>query len=212
VRELYAVSPDGASPVKLSGTMVAGGGIAQAYAVQVAPDSAHVLYVADQETVGVLELYAVGLDGTNRVKLSGTMVGGGDVAVDGTRWPRFSPDGQHVVYIADEQVDNVWALHAVSPDGTNRRTLSALSGADSDVFSFELSSDGAHVIYLADQDRDGVNEAYAVALTGSAAPKKLGPDLPFGHSVHTAMPAPGGVLLIGDFLTRGVYELFWHPL
>jgi Tol biopolymer transport system component len=61
--ELYTSTPEGSSNnVKISGSIPAGGGVSRLYAW--APNSTSVAYVADQDTVGLDELYVTQPDGT----------------------------------------------------------------------------------------------------------------------------------------------------
>ena len=61
--ELYTVPIDGGqTPMKLSGPLVSGGNVSPNYFV-ISPDSARVVYHADQEFDGVFELFSVPLSG-----------------------------------------------------------------------------------------------------------------------------------------------------
>jgi hypothetical protein len=67
-----------------------------------------VIYLANQETKDVLELYSAPLDGsTNDVKLNGALVEGGYVD-DFT----LSSDGRRVIYLAAQQVKDSLELYA----------------------------------------------------------------------------------------------------
>ncbi len=70
------------------------------------------VYLADQDTDNVFELYSVPIGGpaTAGIKLNGTLVAGGDVS------PGFqiSPDSGRVLYIADQDTDNVFELYMTS--------------------------------------------------------------------------------------------------
>ncbi len=57
--ELYSTPINGeASPVRLSGLLPSGTGVST---FQIAPDSSQVVYRAEQDTTGVIELYSVPL-------------------------------------------------------------------------------------------------------------------------------------------------------
>ena len=81
VIEIYRVpfSTLGVS-TKLNGPLVAGGGVQLFDAFSITPDSSSVLYVADQTTNGVHELYRVpfATPGVSS-KLNGPLTSGGDV-------------------------------------------------------------------------------------------------------------------------------------
>ena len=62
--------------LKLSGEMQAAGDVGSFI---ISPDESRVVYVADQQTDEVAELYSVPIGGGTATKLNGIMVGGGDV-------------------------------------------------------------------------------------------------------------------------------------
>jgi len=104
VFELYSVKTDGSeAPIKLNGELVAGGNVALT-GYQFSPDGTQVLYVADQDTDFVSELYIVPSDGGTAVKVNGLLVSGGDVESSNVK---FSPDGRRVLYRADQETDGV---------------------------------------------------------------------------------------------------------
>ena len=81
-----------------------------------------VVYRSDQDVDGVFELFSVPVDGSlTPVKLSNPMVAGGDA----TAIFVLSPDGEHVVYRADELVDQRFDLLSVPVDGSQPATLLA---------------------------------------------------------------------------------------
>lgn len=106
VVELGSAPIDGsAAPVKLNGPLVSGGDVIGLF--QISPDSSRVAYTADQETDEMDELFGVPLDGSGSpVRLNGPLVGGGDVI----GIPQFSPDSSRVIYIADQDTDEVFEL------------------------------------------------------------------------------------------------------
>ncbi len=107
--ELYSVPLAGGSVVKLNPS---GGSVS--WWVQISPDSSRVVYTADQDTDEVYELYSVPLAGGNVVKLNPPLVVGGGII----RWLPFvmpfqiSPDSSRVVYVADQETDEVYELYA----------------------------------------------------------------------------------------------------
>ncbi len=78
----------------------------------ISPDSARVVYLADQETDALNELWSVPLSGGTGTKLNRTLVAGGDVQDF-----LISPDSDSVVYGADQDADTVDELLAVSITG-----------------------------------------------------------------------------------------------
>jgi hypothetical protein len=61
-----------------------------------------VLYLADQTTDTVNELFSVPSAGGTPVKLNGTLVPGGDVLSH-----QCSPNSSRVLYVADQKTDGV---------------------------------------------------------------------------------------------------------
>ena len=82
-----------------------------------------VVFSADKDSDGTVELYASFSDGTEIIKLSGTMVAGGNV-VDF----KVSPDGIYVAYVADQDTNNVFELYVVPVDKAAGETAVKISG------------------------------------------------------------------------------------
>ena len=87
---------------------------------------------------------------------------------------RVDAAGEQAVYLADQDVDNVFELYSAPADfsGPPRKLNGALV-AGGDVVDFELSPNGTTVVYRADQDADESVELFAVPIDGSAPPWKL---------------------------------------
>jgi hypothetical protein len=80
VLELFTSTPDGNVNDLVSDTSMAGAGIsASGAAFGWAPDDSGIGYIADQDTSEVDELFASEPDGDDNSRLSGPLVGGGDV-------------------------------------------------------------------------------------------------------------------------------------
>jgi hypothetical protein len=132
-----------------------------------------VVFTADKDTSGVIELYASFDDGTDIIKLSETMVFGGDV-VDF----KVSPNGIWVAYVADQERNDVFELYVVPVDKTDRERATKISGTvmagdgiketASGRYAFEWASDTSRVAYLADQTFDGRIELYSNTPDGNS--------------------------------------------
>jgi hypothetical protein len=75
----------------------------------------------------------------------------------------LSPDGQYVLYRADQDTDNVSELYSVPSAGPASAgvKLNGVLVADGDVHSgFQVSPDSGRVVYMADQQTDEVRELY----------------------------------------------------
>ena len=69
------------------------------------------VFMADKDIKGTVELYVSSEAGSDIKKLSGTLVDGGDV-VDF----RISPDGKFVAYVADQDTNQVFELYVSETD------------------------------------------------------------------------------------------------
>ena len=119
VAELYSVASDGGTPVKLNGTLPSTFGVNPfniPAGVVFNPDGSRVVYQADQDTLGVFEIYVVPAMGGTPLKVNGPLVAGGNVnsAFSPSFSPltgvQFSPDGGRVLYLADQDVDEVFEI------------------------------------------------------------------------------------------------------
>jgi Tol biopolymer transport system component len=134
--------------------------------VQITPDGSRVLYVADQDTDDVLELYSAPIGGgASPIKLNGALVSGGDVAANALFIAyRIAPDSTRVVYVADQEADGLEELFLVPLDGSlvPRKLNWPLVGTG--VLSLEITSDSRRVVYQA-TERPQVTELFASVLS-----------------------------------------------
>ncbi|MFQ5843851.1 MAG: thrombospondin type 3 repeat-containing protein, partial [Planctomycetota bacterium] len=160
--DLYSVPLTGGAVTKLSTTVPAGGGVAS---FRVSFDAAWVVYRADQAAAGTFELFKVPIaGGTTPVRVSGTLTAGGSVG------PFFfvSPDSLRVVYIADQDTDEVLELYGAPLVGGGVVKLSGPLVAGGDVGLFLITPDSARVLYLADQITDTILDLFSVPIAGGA--------------------------------------------
>jgi len=251
VFELFSRPIDGSgSPVELNGTLIGGGDVQGGFVIS--PDSTRVVYLADQTSDGVFELFSRPIDGSgSAVKLNSTPVSGGDVLAGF----RISPDSAWVVYSADQNADGLVELFSRPIDGSGAATdlsngfviSDFLISADStrvayrkdsgaldlysrvidgsavavklngtlpgfgEVNSFAISSDSARVVYNADQDVLGRDEIYSRPIDGSGASVKLNDTLAGGGDVLPAfLISPDGtrVFYLAPQDISGVTELY----
>lgn len=181
-----------AQSVQLSGPLAGPAADVVAFAVDLAGTRA--VYVADQDTLGVFELYGVPLDQSSPpVKLSGTMPPNGDVAGS----PALLTAGGTVVYRADPFVDGAFELFSAPIDGSQPAVqLSGPMLAGRTIYHFALTPDGTRAVYSADQDTNEVYELFVAPVDGSAPAQKL-PTVPPGLDVYGAAVDPTS--------TRAVY-------
>src|SRR6185295_10220151 len=121
------------------------------------------IYRADQDANDVFELFSVELAGGSAVRLNAA---GKSCASD----YRVTPDGQHVVYQADEDGDGLSALYAAPSDASapgiqiSPSFRPGLSAVD-----FELSPLSERVVYADDPDQDTIVTLFSCAIAGGAA-------------------------------------------
>ena len=210
VFEVFSVPPTGGAAVKLNGALVAGGDVSVG-SLQFSPSSNRVLYLADQTTDEVTEVFSVPAAGGTAVKLNGPMVAGGDVSSIGLQ---FTPNGSRVIYMADQTVDEVDEVFSVPAAGGAAVKLNGALAAGGDVHFHLVSPDGSRVVYHADQTADDVNEIFSVPVAGGTPVKLNGPLIIGGDVLSTPLqfsPDSSRVLYRADQTTDGIIEVFIVP-
>lgn len=81
----------------------------------ISPDNQLVLYTADQDTPGIVELYRIPLLGGSAEKLNAPMVSGGNIFSF-----EIAPDSNTVVYRGDQDTDDVIEIFSVTNVGAPR--------------------------------------------------------------------------------------------
>ena len=207
VGELYRVAfANPGVSTKLNPALPAGRG--GAFTLVLTPDGTAVIYTADQDNAGVLELYRVAFASPGvSTKLNPALPAGRNVNSF-----LLTPDGTAVIYRADQGTANVGELYRVAftNPGVSTKLNPALP-AGRNVNSFLLTPDGTAVIYRADQDTANVLELYRVAFANPGVSTKLNPALPAGRNgAFDAVLTPDGTAVIygADQDTEGVIELY----
>jgi Tol biopolymer transport system component len=219
IDELYVSQNTGTMVLMLST-----GGDVQDF--KISPDGNRVAYRADQDTPGVVELYVNSINGGNPVKVTPDLAPDGDVEVpfalnfDAFNW---SPDGNRIAYIADQERDGFYELFVSAPDGSSNFKVSGVLHTDfdgGDVLEFEWSPDSSLIAYRADQDFNGVIELYANQPSDTSTPTKVNTPLPDGDPRDVAAepgssfdvfewaPDNSWIAYIADQDTNDVFELF----
>ncbi|MCI0636623.1 MAG: hypothetical protein L0206_22290, partial [Actinobacteria bacterium] len=155
MNEVHDVPLDGSQATRvLSAPFPPAGSNSPFAPFQVAPDEAHLLYIADQDTDEQLELYSDPTDGSRvSTKLSGPMIPQGDVRPD-FRW---TPDGTRVLYRADATQDHFTHLFSVPSDGS----LAPVQLHGVMAWSFAITPDSSRAVFDAGQ-------LFSVLVDGSA--------------------------------------------
>lgn len=128
------------------------------------------------------------------LKLNGPMTSGGDIAATVDGKPRAQcVDRRFVVYMADQDSDEVVELYSVALRDASVRKLNGPLVAEGDVREFQVSADGTRVVYRADQDLDEQLELYSVPVGGGTVVRLNGPMVAGGD-----VPRADGWMITSD--------------
>jgi Tol biopolymer transport system component len=196
VDEIFGVRSDGSSPaVRLSGTLVAGGDVTQYpdTGYQLSADSQWLVYLADQDVDGKVELYSVPLDGSAAaIRLNATLGAGGSVFSH-----RITPDSTRVVYAASQSPTGAFELYCVDIDGgTPAFRVSPAAAPGSFTYAFAFSPDSSRVLYNSDHDSLGVPAIFSCRLDGVSAPIQLSGAMVPGGALRQSSLSPDGVHVV----------------
>lgn len=177
-----------------------------------------VVFMADNNNNGSVELYASFDDGTNIIQLSESMASGRDV-VDF----KVSPDGVWVAYVADQDTNNKFELYAVPVDKTVGDDVAKISGpmAGNGIkeavpgggeYFFAWAPDSSRIAYIADQETGGVFELFTSTPDGSDNFQVSGV-LASGGGVQDFQWEPDSTLIayVANQDSIGKFELYVSP-
>jgi hypothetical protein len=129
--------------------------------------------------------------------------------------PRFSTDGEWVVWVQDADVADGWDLWAARRwDGSVALRLSDAYAADEGIVAFEITPDSARVVYLAGVfGPAGPFRLWSVPIDGSAAPIALHAT-PSGYGTAEFALTPDGAraVFVADLPTAGQFALWSVPV
>lgn len=174
-RELFAVPVEGGTATKLNTDLPDRGDVGppSGNAFEISADSTTVVFLADQVTNNVHELWSVPISGGEPIKLNGPLPAGGDVKISNSLFGNgieLTPDGT-VVYVADQDTNNVRELWAVDIGGGTPVKLNGPMTPKGDVLPrlapWVIITPRAQVVYVADQDTNHRREVYLVDLPAS---------------------------------------------
>lgn len=212
VFDIYSAPVAGGGALKLT-QWVAGGNLYTTPLLTVTAGVPRVVYLADEVTDGVVELFSVPATGGPSVRLNGPLVSGGSVSNF-----QVSADGMRVVYIADEETDGVPEIYSVpTAGGTAVKLNPALVPGGRVQFDFRISPDSARVVYHADQETDEVYEVFSVPIGGGTATKLnpalvLGGDVQGGPATFSISPDSAQVLYVADQEADTIEEAYLVPI
>ena len=168
VTEVYVSAIDGSSNVKVSGPIVATSTGVVLNTVSWSPDGMFISYVAEQDAVGVQEVYVSTPDGLSNTKVSGVMVvGQADADV------KWAPDSSKLFYIADQDLAEK-ELYVSTPDGLTNTSVSGTIVVGGGVTRAEWSPDSSLIAYTAIKDTVAVREVYVSTPDGLDVKKVSG--------------------------------------
>lgn len=215
VNELYGVDLKNplADAIKLNPPLVPGGDV-QYYDLTFSPNGSRVAYFADQEINDHYELYTVALTGGAAKKVHLPLAGGfspGSCHLDDCF--EFTPDGSHIVYIAEQDTAGVHEIYSTHLKLGQHTKLNGPMVAGGDIYSFEISPDGQTVVYYGDQINVSDEEVFSVPLVGGT-PAKLNSALAGSGYVVSYKISPDGqrVVYVATQQSAGVTEIYSVPI
>jgi hypothetical protein len=167
--------------------------------------SGTVVYLADQNTVGVSELYLA----SSGTKLNHQLVSGGTV-----KSFALTPDASAVIYIADQDQLGIFELYLVSlatPGVSTKLNPAYGAGTGKEVIEFAVTLDNSAVVYLADQDTNDVFELYRTVLAGGVNSKlnpAYAPSSVQDVDAFVILPNSSGVIYRADQDIDGINEIY----
>ena len=210
LRELYSVPLAGGASTKLNDPLPVGGRVLSvAGDIQITSDSASVVYLAEQITDGLIELFSVPIAGGPVTRLNTDLPANADVNDF-----LLTPDGTRVIYRAEQEFDNVRELYSVPVTGGVPVKLSPPLPNGGDVLRFKISPTGDRVAFIGDVETNGVTELFSVPVGGGHAIKLNGPLAEDGPSTEGSFQfTPDGrwVVYLAEEDTAEVRELYWVP-
>lgn len=181
----------------------------------ISPSSTKVVYRSNHDDDSKFELFSVNIDGTgSRVKLNSSLVIGGNVGLTPGVEFAISPDSSKVVYLADQDVNNVTEIYSASLGVSGSTKLNSALTLNGDVESFKITPDSTKVVYMADKDVNGANEIFSVDISGGSE-VKINTDLLLAENVAQYAISPNNSTIVYSMdkgNPSGVFSLFKNNL
>ena len=172
---------------------------------QIAPNSARVIYKADQAADNRFDLYSVAITGGTQTKISRLVSNNGD-ATD----YRISPDSTRVVYEYEEELanyDDVDTLYAVPITGGSAIRLSS-NQPEARVGTFFFTTNGSRVVYEF-QEPNGDN--YRINSVPVAGGQTAFLTDKYYADYYAVTADSNTFVYVADYLGDNVYELYSVP-
>lgn len=140
--ELYVVALTGGTPpVKVSGTLGAGGAVSD---FKWSPDSTRIAYRAKKDTAAV-NLYVVSADGVTETKVNSDLPNSRFLSVRGYHW---APNSSLIAYTVNPLVQSKYELIISAPDGTGKTIVPILDGYEASTSTqMAWSPDSLKLVY-----------------------------------------------------------------
>lgn len=155
ILQLYAAPVTGATPIVLNGRMVSGGGVK---GFLVAPDGKTVVYWADQDVQGAIQLFAVSVTGGKPTQLTSGVQCNSQTLL-------FSPDSTHVLCILGPGIGPLTSIPVTGGAAT--------VFAEPNVAAFQITHNGKTVI-IDNVDTGGQTIVYSIPIGGGNSTKLAG--------------------------------------
>lgn len=211
VWDLYSVPIEGGTPVQISIPLEVNSRIYDDYAIS--PDSRRVVYRVLQGFPGAYELFSAPIEGPSSasVRLNGHLVLRGNVQDNYV----ISRDSRRVVYVADQERNDVNELFSVPIDGPGTAGVQLSlpvpqSFSTQFIYQFALSPDSARVAYSASLETPGEYDLYSVPIDGPATASVRVSDPPSSRTVRPPVeftPDSSRLLYIANSLSEQ-FDLF----
>jgi len=212
LNELFSRPTDKSGPQVQINDPFATGISGDVFEFKLTVDGSRVVWLADADTNGVIEIYSRAADGTGpQVKLNDTFATGtsGDVADF-----QISADGSRVVWRADADTNEVIEVFSRAADGSGTQAKlndAFTSGTDGDAFTIQVNADGTRTAWLADGEAHTRRELYGRATDGSGSQIKFNATPVTSGDVDGDFQfTPGGTRIVwrADADNNSNYELF----
>lgn len=214
ITELYSVDLSGKNTVMQNNPMVSGRQVKDFFPI---PGTNQVIYLADEGTTGVFELYRSTIGQPGGVKISGAIAGG--LTSPGVKEFDISADGNYVVFVGQMTNDSKEELFSVNLSNLSRVTISNAAPAGTGVtdygagyFGFRISPNSDRVVFSGTFNSAVHHELYSVGIA-SAAPIKISPATAPGATAmqlnHFEFNYDGSkVVWEGTYTANSLYEVF----
>lgn len=133
---------------------------------------------------------------------------------------QITPNGDHVIYLADDDYDGVRELYTVPVGGgvlpkKLYQTLAPPADTTADVIHFEISSDSRFVVFNHREAKNDKAELWVAPADGSSAARRLRPEDEFpepGVAIFQITPDGGTVVFSGYSEEHGDWRLYSVPV